>query len=405
MLQLKPDPAINGRVEPRAPSPLASADAGLYRILVYGQESFQALDWPRAGDDAVLDSYVYQSREFLSVWLSTMGSARQARAWFVVVEDRNGEPAMWLPFVVEREYGCTFLRFPDGGMADYNGPALRQGDEFAVNFPSVWAAILACLPGIDVIDFEKMPETIWHRPNPMLQIGTATPKDEGFYLPIAGTFEGYLADPTRKPRAKKLRQLYRKLERTGPLKVGEVRDPAVVAEGRAFLERHKTVQYLRTLGFSQFDKPGVRAFVDRLCSPDALASFTRLTAMTFNGAVIGAQLDFVTPRRQQGFMTTFDADNFGFFSPGRQVQLHLIERAFTDELRVFDLGHGDNPYKHPWMTEVLQLYSFAQARTMRGRLYLAARSLRRRLPKGIGRRLKALMQPQRGAPPATEPDA
>ena len=246
-----------------------------------------------------------------------------------------------------------------------------------------------------MVDFVKMPATLWERANPLLRIGPTVSKDEGYYLPIEGTFDQYMSDPTRKPRARKLRQLFRKLERNGHVSLGEVRDPHEVDQARAFVEEHKTRQYLRTLGFNQFDKPGVRTFVGGMCEPAALESFTRMTALIFDGAVIGAQLDFVTPSRQQGFMTTFDAERYGFYSPGRQVQLHLIERAFADGLRVFDLGHGDNPYKHPWMTQVLQLHSFEQGRSLRGHLFLRLRSLRRKLPVGTIARMRDMVRPAR----------
>ena len=95
--------------------------------------------------------------------------------------------------------------------------------------------------------------------------------------------------------------------------------------------------------------------MDRLCAPEALASFTRMTVLQLDGDVIAAQLDFVTPRRHQGFITTFDAEKHAFISPGRQVQLHLIARAFADGLEAFDLGHGDNLYKHPWMSHAMKL--------------------------------------------------
>lgn len=366
-----------------------------HTVSIFDAAALPSLAWPHAADDGILDGYVYQSHEFLTAWFATMGEARRARGFLVVVEGRDGTPVLRMPLVVEREFGCSMLRFPDGGMADYNAPLLARGvSDDTLAMDAIWSAILRGLPPVDVVDFVKMPATVWHRPNPMLRIGPAVPQDEGYYLPITGTHVAYLADPSRKGRARKLGQLFRKLQRSGDVRLGEVRDPVAVAGARAFIEHHKALQYRRTLGFDQFDKPGVRGFLDRLCAADALASFTRMTVLTVDGEVIGAQLDFVTPRRQQGFMTTFDADRHGFVSPGRQVQMHLIERAFADGLEVFDLGHGDNPYKHPWMTAVLQLHSLAQARTARGRLFLRARAMRRRLPPGLGAQVRRLLRPR-----------
>ena len=300
---------------------------------------------------------------------------------------------MWLPVVLERELGCAILRFPDAGMADYNAPILARS--FAggrEEIGSLWSAILSTLPRVDVVDFVKMPATIGRHRNPLLAVAPTMRQDEGYYLPITGTHAEYLADPTRKGRVRKLGQLFRKLERSGAVRLGEARDAETVAAARAFIERHKSAQYRRTLGFSQFDRPGIRSFVDRLCAPEALESFTRMTVLQLDGDVIAAQLDFVTPRRHQGFITTFDAEKHAFISPGRQVQLHLIARAFADGLEAFDLGHGDNLYKHPWMSHAMELHSLAQARSLAGRAFLAARSLRRRLPERLGAGAMRLMR-------------
>ncbi len=374
------------------PVPRAVADAQDHRIKTYDGTSLDTLAWPGADADTALDAYVYQSREFLHIWSATIGQARRARLFLTVVEDTAGRPVLWLPLSVEREFGCSILRFPDAGMADYNAPALeRDFGRGTTDMAKLWAAILRTLPRVDVVDFVKMPATVWQQPNPLLRIGVALSQDEGYYLPIVGTHADYLAHPSRKGRVRKLGQLFRKLERSGAVQLGEVRDAETVATARAFIEHHKTLQYRRTLGFSQFDRPGVSAFVDRLCASDALATFTRMTVLSLDGNLVGAQLDFVTPRRQQGFMTTF-AEAHAFISPGRQVQLHLIERAFADKREVFDLGHGDNPFKHPWMTESLQLCTMSQACSLRGRAFLAARVLRRSMPDTIGSRWMRLLR-------------
>lgn len=383
------------------------ASAGPYHVSVYDGAALPLLDWPGAADDAVLDGFVYQSREFLAVWFDTLGKARRARSILAVVADERG-PALWLPLVVEREFGCAVLRFPDGGMADYNAPVLRRSVGEALDMGAIWRALAGLLPPFDLVDFTKMPATVWQQPNPMLRLGPTTQLDAGYYLPIEGTHAEYLAHPSRKGRVRKLGQLFRKLARSGAVTIGEVRDAATVAAARRFIEEHKALQYRRTLGFSQFDQPGVQAFLDRLVTPAALDGFTRLTALTLDGAVIGAQLDFVTARRQNGFMTTFDAGRHSFISPGRQVQLHLIERAFADGRAVFDLGHGDNAFKFPWMTHSLPLHSFARARTFRGALFLAARTLRRRVPAGLGARLRSVIRPVRapaGAPEGGDPES
>jgi hypothetical protein len=62
-----------------------------------------------------LDIYVYQSREFLDVWMTTIGKARGAQCFLIVVRDRDGTPALYLPLAIESKFNVRILRFMDGG--------------------------------------------------------------------------------------------------------------------------------------------------------------------------------------------------------------------------------------------------------------------------------------------------
>lgn len=384
-------------------TPTAFPPSEAWRVSVHEWTMLPDLDWPSVREDDRYEGYVYQTREFLETWMATVGHARGSRCFLIVATDRDARAALHLALVVEPEYGCRVLRFPDAGMADYNAPLLRGEAGSLGAWAGLWPLVLKSLPHCDLVDFVKMPEEIGGRPNPLLRVLPAEADDFGFYLPVEGTADAYFSDPSRKPRIRKLKQRLRKLERSGPTSIGSPEGAEDIAASGAFIELHKGAQFRRTLGFDQFDKPGIRAFVHALLGPRALGVFTQLTVMRHEGRIACAQLDFVTPRRHQGFLTTFDEEGFSASSPGRQVTMELIARAFAEGLSVFDLGHGDNTYKSPWMTRRMPLFHAEEPLTWRGRVYLLLRRTRRRL-----RKVSAAMRGRHPAPTAeaeAEPSA
>src|ERR1700761_3199748 len=81
-----------------------------------GRDRF-ALDWPSIADARDLGLHVYQSREFLDVWMNTIGRAGGIECYFVVVKDSDAEPVLYLPLAIETKFNIRFLRFMDSGVA------------------------------------------------------------------------------------------------------------------------------------------------------------------------------------------------------------------------------------------------------------------------------------------------
>jgi CelD/BcsL family acetyltransferase involved in cellulose biosynthesis len=367
---------MNPATKERAGLPEAPA-VPAWHLAVHRWDALPRLNWPAAHEDGRFKGYVYQTREFLETWMGTVGRARKSEGHLIVLSDAHGRNVLHLAVVVEPDHGCRVLRFPDAGMADYNAPLLDAAADNLDVLRDVWPSILASLPRLDAVDLIKMPERIGDTPNPLLPASAVEDDEFGYYMPIEGTAKDYFADPARKQTVRKLQQRLRKLERAGATTIDSPGEPEAIAAAGAFIELHKGAQYRRTLGFDQFDKPGIRAFVRALLAPEALGRFSQLTVMQHEGRIAAAQLDFRTPRQHQGFLTTFDQESFHASSPGRQVTMKLIERAYEDGLAVFDLGHGENAFKAPWMTQRMRLFRAEMALTWRGQLYLLLRRVRR----------------------------
>ena len=112
--------------------------------------------------------YVFQSREFLDIWLDTIGKASRIEPYFIVVRDADGRPVLYLPLIIETKFNVRLLRFMDCGVADYNAPIVAADRALSrQEFHEVWADVLALLPGFDVIDLKKIASDVAGAVNPL----------------------------------------------------------------------------------------------------------------------------------------------------------------------------------------------------------------------------------------------
>ncbi len=112
--------------------------------------------------------YAFQSREFLDVWMSTIGKARGSECYLVVVKDEDRRPLLYLPLAIETRFNVRLLRFMDAGVSDYNAPILGSDHKLThQQFDRVWSDIVALLPKFDAFDLQKIPSDVLGRFNPL----------------------------------------------------------------------------------------------------------------------------------------------------------------------------------------------------------------------------------------------
>ena len=130
-----------------------------FDVELFDGRDLAAARWPSMAAGPELLMHAFQSREFLDVWTATIGRARNAQCFLIVVtnsDDKN--PILYLPLSIETRFGMRILRFMDAGVVDLNAPILVAGQDLSRGeFLDVWGRILSLLPAIDVVDLQKMP--------------------------------------------------------------------------------------------------------------------------------------------------------------------------------------------------------------------------------------------------------
>jgi CelD/BcsL family acetyltransferase involved in cellulose biosynthesis len=334
-------------------------------------------DWPSIADDRDLRMYIFQSREFLDIWLDTIGKASRVEPYFVVVRDADGRPVLHLPLIIETKFNVRLLRFMDCGVADYNAPIVAADRTLSrQEFHDVWADVLALLPSFDVIDLKKIATDVAGAVNPLTYLDCVPFGESGHVIALTRLRD---QTDTRRAVARQRRKL--QTHAKGLSQIGEPRfivnpdasEAAPLIERLLELKRRK---YQRTSTPDFLTAPGVEHFYRQMMSPGRLGTISHLSALTIGDTVASAHLGFIGRGRFYYIFPAYDTQ-FGRYRVGHLLLQHLIDQSVTQDFDTFDLGIGDASYKNKWATHRVALHSHQRAVTAAGRIYLQMRRVGR----------------------------
>lgn len=348
-----------------------------FQVEVFSGDALAAARWPSVTDVRDFRMYVFQSREFLDVWLNTIGKAARIEPCLVAVSEPDGRPVLFLPLAIETKFNVRLLRFIDCGVADYNAPVVAADRSLSrQEFTALWGKILSLLPAFDVVDLKKIASNVAGVVSPLSYLPCTPFAESGHLMSLAQLRAG--ADG-RRPVARWRRKLAHYAERLSEgSELRFVVNPTG-AELGAVTERLfalKRQRYLSTAASDFLAEPGVEHFYREMMRPERLGTLGHLSALTVDGAVASAHLGFIAPGRFNYILPAYD-DAFRRHRVGHLLLQHLIDQSAAQGFDTFDLGVGDNRYKNTWATHRLALGSHERAVTTAGRLYLQMRRVRR----------------------------
>ena len=348
-----------------------------FKVALLAGGNLAAADWPSIADVRDLRMYVFQSREFLDVWLDTIGKASHIEPYFIVVRDGDGRPVLFLPLTIETKFNVRLLRFMDCGVADYNAPIVAADRTLSrQEFHDVWAEALAQLPSFDVIDLKKIASDVAGAVNPLTYLDCTPFGESGHAIVLNRLREQTDTRRTVVRLRRKLQGHAKALNRIGEpsfIVNPPAAEAARVAERLLELKRRK---YQRTSTPDFLATPGVERFYREMMSPARLGKISHLSALTIGDTVASAHLGFIGRGRFYYIFPAYDTA-FGRHRVGHLLLQHLIDQTVTQDFDTFDLGVGDDSYKNKWATHHLALHSHERAITAAGRVYLQMRRVGR----------------------------
>ena len=263
----------------------------------------------------------------------------------VFVQDgASGRDVLGLALVRRRMSVTSVVTFADGGLSDYNAPAVAAGFFDTCDGAALLRTLRRDLPG-DLIRFEKMPVTIDGRPNPLAALPGALPSSLiGNILHVPGTWDAWHRGLERTFR-KELERASRVFERNPDAvfrryEAGPEADRVYVELKRLQAARIAELKLPYTLGHEP-----ARSFYDDIAAEGLRNGTAILTALSVGNEVVAALLGITDGTHYAMTRLATPGPQWKHFSPGRLLIERTLKTLHAEGLREFDFTIGDYPYK------------------------------------------------------------
>ncbi|MCO6439802.1 MAG: GNAT family N-acetyltransferase [Nitrococcus mobilis] len=293
----------------------------------------------------------------------------------LTVRGGNGELLGLAPLVrtQDRETGLPFRRLellsvPDNQFAD----VLFAPDHLA----AVAAAIAGWLKG-NPHYWDQLTLRLLHNESPtapalsgaLKQVGLLAVQQTNtvnYSIDLTGTWENYYRSRSR--RLKKGNNLVaNRLHRAGKLQLTCLKGTEIDEQTGNILRHLSAISWKRTTG-TTLDQPGPKAFFDRLLQHARREEWLSVWLLTLDTLPVAAELQLEYKGLVHGLRSDFRAD-LEALSPGTYLNWKIIEGLFGQDLKVYFLGPGENPYKRRWTETGTPLTRLdAWSPSLRGRL-------------------------------------
>ena len=336
--------------------------------------------WPTAAGLSSVHGFPFQTRDYLAVWLPTIGAARGVEPLLVEVEDDTGNALMFVPIGIERRNGARILTFLDGGVVDYNAPLLCDCAK-AVDWDRLWRALVEALPPFDATVLEKMPTNVRDAENPFVHAAGTAPSTTAYRLGLHGSWQEFARD--RLPRAQDSRRKRRRLGEHGGLSFVVASDTVTAEKILQAMIVQKTRRYLDTRGTDGFGRPGYRDYFQRATEDLRARGLVQLAALYAGEQIVASHWGLVADHTFYYLMPAHADDQWARYSPGRLIIEDMIRWSYEQGLKVFDFGEGDEAFKTEFADETVPLFSLRIANSAVGRTFVALANARRALAKSF----------------------
>ncbi len=319
------------------------------------------------------DSYVFQQYEWLSAWHKTVGCRQQLTPCLVAVHGPDNSPLIFLPLAVRKVIGASCLVWLGGQLADYHAPILHKDFSRQVSgndFRALWRRILAALPPVDVVCFEKQPGMIGQQPNPFFALPGQVPHETNYSCCLEKDWPHFYNSRVPAKLRADSRRRRRRLRELGELcfVVADSAESAALITGKMIEQKGR--RYLETGTYNLFGQADYRDFFLKGFTFADNSGLLHVSALTLNDEIIAAHWGMVYKKRFYHFMPSL-AEQWRRYAPGRLLLEHLLQWSFANDLEVFDFTVGREEYKRVWHPDEAGLSQYRQPFNLRGRFFIS----------------------------------
>lgn len=321
--------------------------------------------------------YIFQTYEWLESWYINVGAELSIRPCLVAVYSETGEPLCFFPFAIERKGFCSLLTWLGEDFIDYGAPIVtpalmeERGSSAAIDFGTIWDAVLRHVPAVDAIWLTKMPETINGRTNPICTLRCNRYHSNAHYVRITANWDDFYKLHAGSRTRSTDRRKHRRLTDTGRLSFSMTDgsdESAFNSITQAMIEQ-KQNRYREILAPDFLDPEPHRRFFKRPSKGLVSSGALNISGLHLNDKIITTHWGMTYRRRFYYYMPSFADGRWMMYSPGRLLLFHLFRWCFRHGIEVFDFTIGDEEYKRDWCDNELNLHQLFSAHTWKGKLY------------------------------------
>lgn len=346
------------------------AEARVAAVDIVRDPATVAEEWGRFQETAV--GHVFQTHEFVTTWLATVGRERGLAPRIVIGRGPDGSLLFLLPFGIRRCMGARVLEWLGGEQADYHAGlfaprflitlAPRAADREAF----VRQALAALSGEIDVVHFQRQPERIGGIANPFAAYHPIPFTAHSHLTHLGACWDTYYRAKRGSSSRRHDRLKWEKLQALGAV---ETVDAVTPEQSEPILDALFAMKEksLAAMGVpSVFRSPSARDFYRALARAPYPCGPSHVSAILLDGAVVAANWGLVRGNHYYYVMTSYDAGEVSRASPGRALMYHLMRWSIARGIDTFDFTIGDEDYKSQWCEETSALFDSVVAVSSRG---------------------------------------
>ena len=310
----------------------------------------------------------FQSHGFLRLLVRQLTSKGIATPVIALVRSTEGRPVALFPMMRSRRHGLRWL-VTEARPIDYCTPVFDTS-LVAEDLREIIRAVLAAVPGVDLLYCNRLPDRFGERSNPVVRLPNAARlRLSAWILELAGRS----ADDVVAARHVNFRANLRR--RTQKLAKAHQRKFSLVMGGDIDESDIAAFQELRAASTEEKGRSDILAQDDwsdlylALLKGEGGACQGWLAKLEADGEPIAYLFGICDAHRVVATLPASKLGPWKLYSPGLQLFAEAIEHFRAAGYDCFDLSIGDMDYKRRFGCEEIALYDALFAKTLAGRIY------------------------------------
>jgi CelD/BcsL family acetyltransferase involved in cellulose biosynthesis len=355
--------------EPPDPADVCSPIA----LEVHGSLSELEPEW--RAFEARADCTPFQTWDWLDAWQRHVGTRNAVTPAVVVGRGRDGEVVVILPLAIERRGLIRRLSFLGSALCDYNAPLIAEGFSRRLDrhgFVALWRRAVVLLGAdrrfrFDLIDLQKMPETVGRQTNPFIGLPVRPHPCGAHVATLDADWQRFYAARRSASTRKRERRQLKQLAEHGAIGFLDVRDPDDIRRTIDVLMAQKARSLSRMGVEDFFRRPGYRDFFRAV----AVSAGNHVSRLDVGTTVAAASLGLTFRDCYYLVLSSYYDGEIARLGPGRAHLHELLRHAIERGFRRFDFTIGDEPYKRDWSDTEVRVLDHLAAATLCGSIAVA----------------------------------